>query len=142
MKWLVIALAVASIAAVAWWVPIHVEHTSPTIFVNFGDINDAWGGGQGLPAVEGFAQPEPGSSQPEDAGRPILTALEWYKVSKFPGGKLVVLAHYQITRDGNVENIDRALSIWDHKPASADWVKVDDVTHACAYYMPGSTMSY
>jgi hypothetical protein len=63
-------------------------------------------------------------------------------VTKFPNGSFVVLAHYAIQRDGNTEEIDRALPVLDHKPDPAGWTKVDNATVACAYLQAGSTLTY
>jgi hypothetical protein len=142
MKWLVIALAVASTAMFAWFVHAHTEHVAPAIYISFKRIDNLTGGSTGLPAVDGFTPPGPNWSQFSTVDNEPCDATEWYKVKMIEAGKFIVIAHYRVVRNGTVENIDRTLPVRDHEPAATDWTKVDDATHACAYLEPGSTMSY
>jgi hypothetical protein len=44
-----------------------------------------------------------------------------------------VLAHFVIHRDGVIRKVDLPLQVWDKKPDSTSWIKLDDHLQAVAY---------
>ena len=134
-----IVLGSAALAAASTVVTPHPADIvrAPEIQVTIGNLRS--GGGQGLAAKDGYLGS--GTASAIDSDGTAWHAAESDKVVSNQHGHFLVLAHYDIERNHDLNHFDVAIPVQEAKPNWTAWTQVDSNFKACAYFT-GSTIDY